>query len=79
MAYNGWSSYQTWNVNLWVMNDEACYESWKRFKTLYGMFTPKNAKATARAIFGGKTPDNVRIGSRLIDWQEIANAWNEKE
>lgn len=27
MPYNGWSNYETWNVNLWLTNDEYIYES----------------------------------------------------
>jgi hypothetical protein len=79
MAYNGYSNYESWNVNLWVMNDEGYYEAWKVFKRHYGTFTAKNARATARGIFGGKTPDRVRLKKRCINWEEIANVWNEKE
>ena len=25
MTYNGWSNYETWNVALWLDNDEASY------------------------------------------------------
>lgn len=77
MSYNGWANYETWNINFWVMNDEACYKAWEIMKQHYETFTPKRARATARNIFGKKTPDNVRINSRSIDWQEIVNTWNE--
>lgn len=79
MKYNEWTNRSTWNINHCIMNDEACYKAWKRFKAYYGTFTPQNAKATVRGIFSEKTPDDVRINNRFINWEEIANAWNEKE
>ena len=29
MAYNGWSNYETWNVALWLDNDEGSYNYWQ--------------------------------------------------
>jgi hypothetical protein len=26
MSYNGWKNYETWNVALWMNNDEGLYE-----------------------------------------------------
>ena len=26
--YNGWTNYETWNVNLWLTNDQSEYENW---------------------------------------------------
>ncbi len=28
-GYNGWSNYETWNVKLWIDNEEVSYEHWR--------------------------------------------------
>jgi len=28
-GYNGWSNYETWNVKLWMDNDEGSYNYWR--------------------------------------------------
>lgn len=30
-GYNGWSNWQTWNVALWLGNDESLYKLARRF------------------------------------------------
>jgi hypothetical protein len=78
MSYNGWKSYATWNINLWAMKDERRYRTWQRAKEAQGTFVPSSAFAAARDIFPScKTPDGVSINDLEIDWQEIADAWNE--
>lgn len=27
--YNGWTNYETWNVKLWIDNDQGSYEYWR--------------------------------------------------
>ena len=28
-TYNGWTNYETWNVKLWMDNDQGSYEYWR--------------------------------------------------
>lgn len=29
-TYNGWTNYETWDVALWLGNDEATYKYWRK-------------------------------------------------
>lgn len=29
MSYNGWTNYETWNVSLWIDNEEGSYRHWR--------------------------------------------------
>jgi hypothetical protein len=40
-SYNGWTNYETWNVALWIQNDEGLYmlaKAGKRHKNPYDWF-----------------------------------------
>jgi hypothetical protein len=64
--YNGWANYETWNVNLWLMNDEIAY---RRMLSRVSIFVkPLSAE---HALLNHKTPDGVRLDDPSIDWQEI--------
>jgi len=78
-TYNGWTNYETWNVNLWAMNEEPLYrmvQAHPRRLTASG-FSATDARKLAGEMFGDATPDGVRISDGNIDWDEIAEAWNE--
>jgi hypothetical protein len=29
MSHNGWKNYETWNVKLWIDNDQGSHEHWQ--------------------------------------------------
>lgn len=72
MSYNGHKNYQTWNVLLWINNDEGLYNIARSEKS-YDDFV-----ATMREL-GGKiafeTPDGVAWNDSAIDRETINADW----
>lgn len=70
--YNGWFNRATWNVALWLGNDEGLYNAARQLaRGIKGRITARAAEEICRELFpSGKTPD----GDSLIDchWPEIA-------
>ena len=80
-TYNGWSNYPTWNVNLWLSNDEGLYSVVSRgpyeraaladyIKTFVRDELAPDLGASFAADLLGYALDQV-------DWYEIADAWIE--
>jgi hypothetical protein len=79
-TYNGWPNRQTWNVMLWMDNDEGAYRAYRekveRYKAAGRRFGGVAARAVCQAVFGDQTPDGVRLSSR-VKWGAIAEAMRE--
>lgn len=77
-GYNGYANYETWNIVLWMFNDEAKYL--KMLKTIgegksNGKTMDKHFAATvARTVFDTHTPDRVRVDDERIDYGQVAAA-----
>ena len=63
-TYNGWENYETWNVSLWIQNDEGFYDIARRCGD-YQDFVD--------AIDGliSHTPDDVSFTSPELNTQEL--------
>jgi hypothetical protein len=82
-TYNGWANYETWNVNLWIQNDEGLYgfvhdglvDILDRCDNDWENVSLTDLKELVRDAFGAnKTPDGVSLMDSAIDWFEISDA-----
>ena len=69
-TYNGWANYETWNVVLWIGNEEPMY------RQVLGLVNSKVTQWTDIAgvlitFFGDKTPDGVAWNDPTIDADEM--------
>jgi hypothetical protein len=64
-TYNGYANYETWNVALWIQNDEATYKVAQKYDR-YDAFIPR-----LELMWGQMTPDGVRWMDGLIDTDEL--------
>ena len=65
-TFNGWSNYETWNVSLWIGNDEGLYNLAKEYCT-YDVLAE-----VLYLEFGLKeTPDGVKFNDPKINRIEM--------
>ena len=67
-GYNGYSNYATWNVALWISNDEGLYNL-SQTCTDYNEFIE-----SLRELGSIETPDNVAWNDTGIDRYEVDEA-----
>ena len=59
--YNGWANWATWNVALWISNDETTYKVAQRYDS-YDRLIPR-----LEMMWGQMTPDGARWMDGTID------------
>jgi hypothetical protein len=74
-GYNGWRNYQTWNVALWINNDEFFYRALEAHKAKLGPFNKGSAKRFVY-LYMPETGDGVKWSDKSIDWAEIVEDFN---
>ena len=74
--YNGWKNRTTWNIMLWLDNDEVSYFC---YKGMVWKFLENNSRLTAGAarkialnVLGPSTPDGCKVTAKCVDWKTIA-------
>lgn len=67
--YNGWTNKATWNVQLWLANDEYTYH----LMDALNMVDAFQFENFCHYIWKDKTPDGLPLDD--VNWEEIAEAW----
>ena len=86
-TYNGWTNWATWNVALWVDNQQEYYFSRVETAEMVKKWTAEAVEDFVRTIFPEGTPDMMngvingvmmRDGLDVVNYEEIATHWNEE-
>jgi hypothetical protein len=65
MSYNGWKNHATWNVALWIGNDQGMYEFAKECRD-YQTFVD-----SMREVGYTETPDKVAYNDSGLDVERL--------
>lgn len=75
-TYNGWTNWSTWQINLWLDNEEPWYRAKQSFLRSGNNITEASVEAFCEDMFGGKaTPDMDPSDWSEVNWDELAEAF----
>ena len=75
MSYNGWTNWETWNIAMWIGNDEMYH----RMMTQGAKGDWEQFKALAMQFGITKTPDGVSFEDPKVNQDEIREAYAEEK
>jgi len=75
--YNGWKNRETWNVMLWLDNDENLYHAYQAFLKDYKGEQPYLDFIQDCGLDAQKTPDGVPYASPDLDFAALNKAMTE--
>ena len=64
-TYNGWKNYETWNVSLWIQNDESFYSCAQEATNYYDLLIHLQNN------FVDETPDGVDFEDDSLDYEAL--------
>jgi hypothetical protein len=69
-SYNGWANHATWNVALWINNDEGIYNFAKGCPDYY-VFKESMREMSGDSAIGYQTPDGVSWSDSALDTHRL--------
>lgn len=70
-TYNGWANYETWNVSLWLNNDEGLYDSMVEYARRAVRPKYREFVDTYLSEFSKGTPDGVAWLDDELDYTAL--------